>query len=187
MRQLTVFLILGIVWIFPNIGRAASNIINSQVNIFNGEVASALTSGAPLVVSSTGKVATGLTVLTTGQLTSQPTNSSTTPAQLTGATLTTPAAGTYWVFFEGTAQTGTGGNSITVYVYLNTTATGESRTIQFPTATLIDSGYPLLIGINLPGVVVSGSQSINIFWSSSASAAQKSTMLNCRLSAIRID
>lgn len=177
----------GILLVVASLASANPNSIVSQTNIFSGEVASALTTGAPLSVSSAGKVTTGLTVLTTGQLTSQPTNSSTTPTQLTGATLTTPAAGTYWVFFEGAAQTGTGGNSITIYIYLNTTATGESRTIQFPTATLIDSGYPMSIGMNLPGVVVSGSQSINVFWSSSASAAQKSTMLNCRLSAIRID
>lgn len=125
-----------------------------------------------------------VTVLTTGQITASQTLSTTTPTQMTSMTLTTPAAGTYYVDFGCTAQTGTGGNSVTVYVYLNTTATGESRTIQFPTATLIDSGYPFYIGISMP-VTVSGSQSINIYWSTTASAAQQSTVLNRRLTAIR--
>lgn len=176
------FILIGL---FHFLGSSALGNFVTQTNIFSGEVASNLTVGAPLTVSATGKITTGLTVLTTGQITATATNSSTTPAQMTSMTLTTPAAGTYFVFFSGTVQTGTGGNSITVYVYLNTTATGESRTIQFPTATLIDSGYPLYIGIDLPNVVVSGAQSINIFWSSSASAAQASTILNRRLTAIR--
>lgn len=154
--------------------------------IFVGETILGGTAGAPLAQSSSGQVASGLTTLTTGQITSTTTNSSTTPAQMASMTLTNPPAGTYWVFFDGTVESGTGGNSVTVYLYLNTTATGESRNIQFPTATLIDSGYPFYIGLNSPGIVVNGSQSINIYWSSTASAAQQSTMLNRRLSAIRI-
>ncbi len=157
----------------------------TQTNIFSGEVASNLTSGAPLSVSSTGKVTTGLTVLTTGQITTTITNSSTTPALATSMTLTNPAAGSYLCGFDTYVQTGTGGNSITVYLYLNTTATGVARTVQFPTATLIDSGYPFYIGLNMVPVTVNGSQSIQVYWSTTASAAQQSSMINRTLTCVR--
>jgi hypothetical protein len=152
---------------------------------FIGEVVFNATKGAPLVADANGKLASGLTVLTTGQITATQTLSTTTPTLMTSMTLTTPAAGTYLVFFDCTAQTGTGGNSITVYLYLNTTASGESRNIQFPTATLIDSGYPFYVGLSAIPVTVNGSQSINIYWSTTASAAQQSTVLNRRLTAVR--
>lgn len=157
----------------------------SQANIFLGEVASNLTVGAPLVVNSTGKIATGLTVLSTGQITATQVLSTTTPTQMTSVTLSNPTSGTYLVWLDATAQTGTGGNSITVYIYLNTTASGESRTIQFPTATLIDSGYPFYVGLSAIPITVNGSQSINGYWSTTASAAQQSTLLNRRLTAVR--
>lgn len=176
-----VFLILGLLCNFPNIASAR---VENPI-LFIGEVAKNATVGAPLVADANGKLASGLTVLTTGQITANQTLSTTTPTQMTSMTLTTPAAGTYLVWFDATAQTGTGGNSITVYVYLNTTASGESRTVQFPTATLIDSGYPLYVGLQAIPVTVSGSQSINIFWSTTASAAQQSTVLNRRLTALR--
>lgn len=157
----------------------------NQVNIFLGEVASNLTVGAPLVVSSTGKVATGLTVLTTGEITSTITLSTTTPTLATGMTLTTPAAGTYLCGFDTYVQSGTGGNSVTATFFLNTTTTGIARTVQFPTATLIDSGYPFYLGLNMKSITVNGSQSIQIFWATSASAAQASSMFNRSLTCVR--
>lgn len=159
----------------------------SQTNIFSGEVCSNLTEGAPLVVSTTGKVSTGLTILTTGEVTSTITLSTATPTLATGMTLTDPPAGTYLCGFDTYVQTGTGGNSITVYFYLNTTATGIARTVQFPTATLIDSGYPFYIGMSWKSITVSGSQSIQVFWSTSASAAQQSSMFNRSLTCVRAD
>lgn len=127
----------------------------------------------------------GLYNLTTGQVTTTQTLSTTTPTQMTSMTLTAPAAGTYMVFFDGTVQSGTGGNSVSTYFYLGTTASGESRNIQFPTATLIDSGYPFSIAMHSI-LTVNGSQNINVYWSTTASAAQQSTFLNRRLSAIKI-
>lgn len=153
--------------------------------LFIGEVVKNAVDGSPLVADANGKLASGLTVLTTGQITATQNLSTTTLTQMTSMTLTTPAAGTYLVWFDASVQTGTGGNSITVAVFLNTTTTGETRTIQFPTATLIDSGYPHYIGLQAIPVTVSGSQSINIFWSTTASAAQQSTVLNRRLTALR--
>lgn len=181
-----VYLLIALLLFPANYSNAGfRNGFENQVNIFSGEVASGLTAGAPLSVSSTGTVNTGLSWYTSGQVTSQPTLSTTTPTQLTGGTISAPPAGTYWIWFDGSAQSGTGGNSITVYIYLTSTATGESRNIQFATATLIDSGYPYAIAMHQPGVVLNGSQNINIFWSTSASAAQASKMLNFRVSALR--
>lgn len=168
----------------PNANAGWQNFV-TMTNIFLGEVASNLTVGAPLSVSSTGTVTSGIPFLTTGQITATQNLSTATPTQMTSMTLSDPAAGTWIVSFGTTVQTGTGGNSITIYIYLNTTASGEARTIQFPTATLIDSGYPSSISfVDIP-IAVNGSQNINIFWSTSASAAQQSTVLNRRLSAWR--
>ncbi len=127
----------------------------------------------------------GLYNISTGQITTTQTLSTTTPTQMTSMTLAAPPAGTYLVFFDGTVQTGTGGNSVTTYYYLGTVATGESRNIQFPTATLIDSGYPFTMAMHAV-LTVNGSQNINVYWSTTASAAQQSTFLNRRLSAIKV-
>lgn len=157
----------------------------NQANLFLGEVASNLTVGAPLSVSSIGKVASGLTVLTTGEVTGTITLSTTTATLATGMTLTTPAAGTYLCGFDTYVQSGTGGNSITVTFFLNTTTTGIARTVQFPTATLIDSGYPFYVGLNMKSITVNGSQSIQVFWATSASVAQQSSMFNRSLTCVR--
>lgn len=161
------------------------NSIVTQTNIFSGETASNLTVGAPLCVSSAGKLISCPAPLTTGQITSTINLSTTTPTLATSMTLTTPAAGSYLCTFDTYVQTGTGGNSITIYIYLNTTASGEARTIQFPTATLIDSGYPYYIALPSIPITVNGSQSINGYWSTTASAAQQSSMFNRRLTCVR--
>lgn len=111
------------------------------------------------------------------------TTTSATPALLTGMTVT-PVAGTYQVFFDMTVQTTTGGNSITVGIYnAGTLVTASGRTIQFPTATLINSGYPFHIGSQANGVTVNGSQAITVEWSTSGGTA---TALNRTVTAIRI-
>jgi hypothetical protein len=111
------------------------------------------------------------------------TTTSATPALLGSMTLT-PIAGTYQVFFDTTVQTTTGGNSITFVVQANgSSITASSRTIQFPTATLIDSGYPFFCGSQANAVTVNGSQTITVFWSTSGGTA---TCLNRTLTVIKI-
>lgn len=185
MKYYKKFLILGLVASFPNVANSYPNRIVNQTNIFSGEVASNLTVGAPLCVSSTGTLVSCPAPLTTGQITSTITLSTTTATLATGMTITTPAAGSYLCSFDTYVQTGTGGNSITVSMFLNTSATGDARTVQFPTATLIDSGYPFYIGMVDVPVTVNGSQSIQVFWSTTASAAQQSSMFNRRLTCRR--
>lgn len=115
--------------------------------------------------------------------TSTATTLSATPALLTGMTVT-PIAGTYQVFFDTSAQTTTGGNSITFEIYNNGSAiANSSRTIQFPTATLIDSGYPFFCGSQANAVTVNGSQAITVEWSTNGGTA---TCLNRTLTVMKI-
>lgn len=111
------------------------------------------------------------------------TTTSATPALLNSMTLT-PIAGTYQVFFDTTVQSTTGGNSITFVVQVNASSVAaSSRTIQFPTATLIDSGYPFFCGSQLNGATVNGAQTITVFWSTSGGTA---TCLNRTLTVMKI-
>lgn len=111
------------------------------------------------------------------------TTTSATPALLGSMTIT-PIAGTYQVFFDTTVQTTTGGNSITFAVYNNgTIITNSSRTIQFPTATLINSGYPFSCATQANAVTVNGSQAITIEWSTSGGTA---TCLNRTITVMKI-
>lgn len=158
----------------------------TQASIWLGEVAVNLTLGAPLSVSSTGKIISGIQYYSTGLLTSNPTitNGSGTVI-ITSTTLNSPnpAAGTYLVLFLCTVQTTTGGNSITTYIYNGTSPSGYSFNIQFPTATLIDSGYPLtLAAIGI--VTMNGSTALNEYWSTSGGTA---TMQNRVLIAVRLN
>lgn len=111
------------------------------------------------------------------------TTTSATPALLGSMTLT-PIAGTYQVFFDTSAQTTTGGNSITFVIQVNgTSIAASSRNIQFPTATLIDSGYPFSCATQANGAVVNGAQTITVFWSTNGGTA---TCLNRTLTVMKI-
>jgi hypothetical protein len=146
--------------------------------LFIGEAIAGATNGAPLSQSSTGTLASGIA---TSSVSSQSTTTTTsaTPALLNSMTLT-PVSGTYDVYFDTTVQTTTGGNSITFAIYAGgSIVTASSRTIQFPTATLIDSGYPFFCACQAISVTVNGSQAITVEWSTSGGTA---TCLNRTLS-----
>lgn len=99
------------------------------------------------------------------------TTTSATFATLTSMTLT-PPAGKYRFDFNMTVQTTTGGNSINIVLQLaGTSITASARTIQFPTATLIDSGYPFSISTLAYDVTVNGSQAVTLAWSTSGGTA----------------
>lgn len=115
--------------------------------------------------------------------TSNATTTSATQALLTGMTVT-PIAGTYQVFFDTTAQSTTGGNSITfIIANAGTAVANSSRTIQFPTATLIDSGYPFSCASQANAVTVNGAQAITVTWATSGGTA---TCLNRTLTVMKI-
>lgn len=99
------------------------------------------------------------------------TTTSATPAVYGSMTLT-PIAGNYLVSFDTYVQSTAGGNSITMGLYVAGTVVSTSpRTIQFPTATLIDSGYPFYIGIQGQIITVTGSQTVDIRWSTNGGTA----------------
>lgn len=100
-----------------------------------------------------------------------------------GSMTLTPPAGTYIVLFDTYVQSTAGGNSISVSLYTGGTKNGNTpRTIQFPTATLIDTGYPFYIGTQAQGVVVNGSQALVIEWNTNGGTA---SMFNRTLTVIR--
>lgn len=99
------------------------------------------------------------------------TTTSATLATLNSMTLT-PPEGKYRFDFNMTVQTTTGGNSITVVIQLaGTSIAASSRTIQFPTATLIDSGYPFSLSTLAYDVTVNGSQAVTVAWSTTGGTA----------------
>lgn len=124
----------------------------------------------------------GIYTLSVSSTSSVTTTSAT--AALLGSMTLTPIAGTYQVFFDTSAQSTTGGNSITFVVQVNgSSVANSSRTIQFPTATLIDSGYPFSCATQANGAVVNGAQTITIFWSTNGGTA---TCLNRTLTVMKI-
>lgn len=99
------------------------------------------------------------------------TTTSATPATYGSMTLT-PIAGTYLVTFDTYVQSTAGGNSVTMGLYIAGTVVSTSpRTVQFPTATLIDSGYPFYIGIQGQIITVNGSQVVDVRWSTNGGTA----------------
>lgn len=99
------------------------------------------------------------------------TTTSATPATYGSMTLT-PVGGTYLAIFDTYVQSTAGGNSITVGLYIAGTVVANSpRTVQFPTATLIDTGYPFYIGIQGQIITVTGSQVVDIRWNTNGGTA----------------
>lgn len=154
--------------------------LNNPV-LFKGEQSFGTTVGAPLAVDASNQLVSGLTTFTVGS-TSNTTTTSATQVDLSGMTLT-PGVGTYWVTFNTSVQSTAGGNSVTMGIYANGVLQGETQTVQFPTATLIDTGYPFFIGLHFPIVAVTAGQIIKIQWSTNGGTA---TCLNRRLSLLRI-
>lgn len=129
-------LILGLIGIFPNIGQAFQPNFVTDRNIFLGEVASELVAGAPLSVSLTGKVQSGIpdasayndanfTCTTTDQV-------------ITGASIAAPAAGTYKLNMAGDVNSATGGTVVTIHFESNGASTthGQLKLMPFAGGTL---------------------------------------------------
>lgn len=150
-------------------------------SLFQGEQSFGTTIGAPLATDANNQLISGLTTFTISS-TSTTTTTSATQGALSAMTIT-PGAGTYWVTFNTSVQSTAGGNSITMGIYANGVLQGETQNIQFPTATLIDTGYPFFIGLHYPTATVAAGQTIIIEWSTNGGTA---TCLNRRLSLLRI-
>lgn len=135
----------------------------TQTNIFLGEVASNLTAGAPLSVSSTGTVTTGITTVVLNA-TGNVTTTSGTDAVLSGMT-TTPVAGTYWCIFTGSMQQNLAGDFLSVSFYIGGTQDANSiiRTAPFAGGALT-AGQGSVPYVTQGVYTVNGSQAIAVEW-----------------------
>lgn len=148
---------------------------------FIGETILGSAVNSPLSTDSNGAIANGLMLYTVSS-TSSTTTTSGSDVALNSMTIT-PIAGTYYVIFDTTVQSTTGGNSINISIYVGgSQITNSSRVVQFPTATLIDSGYPFTMFTQAPAITVNGSQAIAIEWHTSGGTA---TCLNRTLTCIK--
>lgn len=158
-RLLLVLMILSGV----GVAHADINRIIKQVNVFLGEVASNLTVGAPLSVSSTGTVTTGITT-TNATATGSTTTTSGTDALLGSMTLT-PAAGTYFCILTTVIQQNIAGDSITISFYVGGVQDATSIVDAAPFAGgTLTSGSSSAPFVTHGVYTVNGSQAIAIEW-----------------------
>ena len=142
----------------------ASPFVN-QVNVFSGEATSNLTTGAPLSVSSTGKVTTGITSVETS-FSSTITTTSASDVVMTGMT-TTPVSGTYLVVFSSWFTHSNGNATVTFSVYAGVTQNaGSARTATPFEGAVGSANNGKAFGTNAI-VTVNGSQAIAIEWHTS--------------------
>lgn len=149
----------------------------SQTNIFSGEVASGLTVGAPLSVSATGKVTTGITT-GSANATSTTTTTSATDVLIASMTLT-PVAGTYFISFCGSFTHSANNATITYTLYAATAAITGTAMVAEPT---IQGGLTPTLPFSQPGCVtgfgtVNGSQAIETRWKTSGATATVGTRI----------
>jgi hypothetical protein len=148
---------------------ASANPFVTTSNIFSGETASNLTAGAPLSVSSTGKVATGITNVETA-FSSTITTTSATDVVMTGMT-TTPAAGTYLVVFSSWFTHSNGNATVTFSIYAGASqSAGSIRTTTPFEGSIGSANNGKEAGTNAI-VTVNGSQAIALEWHTSAATA----------------
>lgn len=164
-----VLLILAFVGVFTNIGHADWNRFVSQANIFSGEVASNLTDGAPLVVSSTGKITTGINFNEiTG--TANITTTSATDVLLTGVTYT-PVVGVWQCLFSTWLIHSNGNATITMSYYVGGSQSSNSVRVVIPFVGAL-SAITQDIPVTMHGIfTVNGSQAIAIEWHTSTGTA----------------
>lgn len=156
------FFFVGIAYGMPN------NFITTN-NIFSGEVASNLTVGAPLVVSSTGKVTTGLS---TGEATATADTTTTSATDvLIGSMTLTPVSGTYLAI--GSTCVDHSAQSVAVVVSLYSGGTLKTDSVRSPVPRFNGIGANSLTPcISTQALLtVNGSQAIEIRWKTASGTA----------------
>lgn len=139
--------------------------------LFSGESALNLTVGAPLSVSSTGKLTTGIT---TGSVNATATTTTASATDVLMTTMTqTPAAGTYFISFCGTFTHSANNATITYTLYAATVAIIGTAMTTEPT---IQGGLTPTLPFSTVGCTtgfgtVNGSQTIQVDWKTSAATA----------------
>lgn len=142
----------------------------SNLSVFLGEVASNLTAGQPLSVSTTGKLASGIIETQDISTASTTTTSTASPSTAVIASMTrTPAAGTWEVSFCTTFQSNANNIDILYGIFAGGTLNGAEMSVT----PQIQGGLTPSLNQRLPGcaialVTVNGSQAIEIRWHVSA-------------------
>lgn len=145
----------------------------SQTNIFSDEVASNLTSGAPLVVSSTGKITTGIN-FNIIPFTATITTTSTSDVLMTGMT-TTPAAGTWDVLFCTWFTHSNGNATITYSIHSGASQIAGSVMTVIPFVGALSAITQDIPGCTSYITAVNGSQAISIEWHTSTGTGSAHT------------
>lgn len=136
---------------------------------FIGEIVSGATDGAPLSVSATGKLASGISS-TEVSATANTTTTSATDAVMNTMTIT-PVAGTYLVLFSSWLTHSNGNDTVTISVYVGGVQKTDSVRTTIPFVGAL-SAITQDIGVTTNGIVtVNGSQAIAIEWSTNGGTA----------------
>lgn len=169
-----------VVLLFGSVAFSSQTFV-TMTNIFLGEVASNLTEGAPLSVSSTGKVMSGIpfTIISSGTATT----CATSQTAITGITVT-PVAGTYLITYSTDFNSTNGGTIVTVNLSVGgTNIGGAQRKFQpFAGGTLTSGNQRLPFSVTTIQTV-NGSQAIaaNCLTSASTATTAESEMDIVRL------
>lgn len=136
-------------------------------SMFIGEVVTGGTNGAPLSVSSTGKLAVGITTTSVNSTVDTTTTSTAATHVLINSMTITPAAGTYMVWFNTTLDSNTNNANIFVALYSNSTIItgtemGATPQTQGGLTPSLNSKIP--ISTHAVSVTVNGSQAIEARW-----------------------
>lgn len=153
---------------------AGLNQFVTERNIFSGEVASNLTPGAPLSVSSTGKVTTGIS---NGEVGSGTASTCTTTAGTLNGMTVTPVAGTYLVLFSSDFSSANAGITVTLEFQVAATLWpfSQRKFSPFAGGTLTSGSQRIPASLNSI-IVVNGSQAITVNCQMSANSASTASM-----------
>lgn len=179
-KYLSVCFILGFLLLFTNISQAERNRIVNQVNIFLGEVASNLVPGAPLSVSQTGTVQSGIPFYSSSTTTA--TTCATTLTTVTGITIT-PVAGTYLILYSTDVNSANGGTVVTFNVDQAGTAIAiTQRKFQpFAGGTLTSGNQRIPFSVNSIQVLTGSAITITCLTSASTVTTANSELNLLRL------
>lgn len=154
----------------------------TQTNIFSGEVASNLTVGAPLSVSSTGKVTSGIpnsSVYNDANFTC-----TTTDQVITGVTIAAPPAGTYEVSMAGDVSSPTAGVIVTIHFESNGASTthGQLKFMPFTGGTLTTGSQRIPFAKTII-TTLNGTNTLEVWCSTSSNT---NTTANVSLTYVRL-
>lgn len=136
-------------------------------SVFVGEVVNGGTNGAPMVVSSTGKVSNGLATKVETSFTSNITTTSATDVLITGMTTTPALAGTYLVIFSAWFTHSNGNATVTFSIYSNAVQSAGTIRTMMPFTGSVGGANNGMAGSTNGLVTIAASQVIQVEWHTS--------------------